>query len=110
MTIPIRAGAGFPQSGKINLDIAGEGSRRPGASSAQQAGPSFSDTLDKALGSVQQSQDTAADYVQRYARGENVELHQVMAASEEASISLQMLVEIRNKFTDAYKTVIGMQG
>ena len=42
--------------------------------------------------------------------GENVELHQVMAATEEASISLQMLVEIRNKFTEAYKTVIQMQG
>ncbi len=106
MTIPIRVG-GTQQPGKISLDIAGEGARRPGASAP---GSSFSETLDKALGNVQQSQDTASDYVQRYARGENVELHQVMAASEEASISLQMLVEIRNKFTDAYKTVISMQG
>src|SRR5436853_4587517 len=104
MTIPIRVG-GPQATGKISLDIAGENARRPGASLP---GPSFADTLDKALGSVQQSQDSAAELTQRFARGENVELHQVMAAAEEASISLQMLVEIRNKFTDAYKTVIQM--
>ncbi len=108
MPLPIRGG-GTPQSGRIGLNIAGEGMRRPG-SQQEVPGSSFADTLDKALGGVQQSQDSAADMVQRYARGENVELHQVMAATEEASISLQMLVEIRNKFTDAYKTVISMQG
>jgi flagellar hook-basal body complex protein FliE len=31
-----------------------------------------------------------------------------MAASEEASISLEMLVELRNKLMDAYKTVMNM--
>jgi flagellar hook-basal body complex protein FliE len=31
-----------------------------------------------------------------------------MAAAEEASISLEMLVELRNKLTDAYKTVVSM--
>ena len=31
-----------------------------------------------------------------------------MAAAEEASISLEMLVELRNKLTDAYKTVMAM--
>jgi flagellar hook-basal body complex protein FliE len=108
MTVPIRVGT--PQQGRISLDIAGEGSRRPGGLGAEPQGASFANTLDKALGNVQQSQDGAAEMVQRYARGENVELHQVMAATEEASISLQMLVEIRNKFTDAYKTVIQMQG
>ena len=108
MTIPIRGG--IPQRpGTISLDIAGENARRPSLG-GQPAGASFADTLDKALGSVQQSQDSAAEMVQRYARGEQVELHQVMAATEEASISLQMLVEIRNKFTEAYKTVIQMQG
>jgi flagellar hook-basal body complex protein FliE len=32
-----------------------------------------------------------------------------MAASEEASISLEMLVQVRNKFQDAYRTLISMQ-
>ena len=72
-------------------------------------GPSFKDTLAKAIGKVSDAQDTAADYMQKFVRGEPVELHQVMAATEEAGIALEMLVELRNKLTDAYKTVINMQ-
>ena len=37
-------------------------------------------------------------------------MHQVMAAVEESQISLQMLIEVRNKFTDAYKSLVNMQG
>jgi flagellar hook-basal body complex protein FliE len=73
------------------------------------SGPSFGDTLKRALGEVSEAQDTATDYIQRFMRGEPVELHQVMAASEEAGIALEMLVEMRNKFTDAYRTIINMQ-
>lgn len=72
-------------------------------------GTSFADTLKQAVNSVSQQQDVAADYATRFARGEPVELHQVMAASEEASISLEMLVSVRDKFLDAYKAVINMQ-
>ena len=71
-------------------------------------GPSFGDALKRALGEVSASQDTAQDYIQRFVRGEPVELHQVMAASEEASISLEMLVELRNKLMDAYRTVVSL--
>jgi flagellar hook-basal body complex protein FliE len=44
-----------------------------------------------------------------FLRGEPVELHEVMAATEEAGIALEMLIEIRNKVTDAYRTIINMQ-
>jgi flagellar hook-basal body complex protein FliE len=44
-----------------------------------------------------------------FLRGEPVELHQVMAASEEASISLELMVEIRNKLIEAYRTVMNVQ-
>jgi len=71
-------------------------------------GPSFSDTLKKAIGEVSTSQETSQDYIQRFVRGEPVELHQVMAAAEEASLSLEMLVELRNKVMDAYRTVVSM--
>jgi flagellar hook-basal body complex protein FliE len=72
-------------------------------------GTSFGDTLKNAIDNVQQTQDTAADYAARFTRGEPVELHQVMASAEEASITLEMLVQVRNKFMDAYKTVMTMQ-
>lgn len=73
------------------------------------SGTSFGDTLSGFINSISDSQDVAADYAQRFARGEPVELHQVMASAEEASISLEMLVQIRNKFQDAYKTLTSMQ-
>jgi flagellar hook-basal body complex protein FliE len=75
----------------------------------EQGGSSFADTLKTALNEVSGAQDNAADYVGKFMRGEPVELHQVMAASEEAGIALEMLIEVRNKFADAYRTVINMQ-
>jgi flagellar hook-basal body complex protein FliE len=56
-----------------------------------------------------QMQEDATDLIGRFVRGEPVELHQVMAASEEAGIALDFLVEMRNKLTDAYRTVMNMQ-
>ena len=70
---------------------------------------SLDDTLKRALGEVSNAQDNATDQMQRFMRGEPVELHQVMAAAEEAGIALEMLVELRNKFTEAYRTLVNMQ-
>ena len=110
MTAPI---GGFGSQGgpvgprRIGLDIAGEnGASRFGQPPV--GGPSFGDTLKRALNEVSASQDVSQDYIQKFVQGEPVELHQVMAAAEEASISLEMLVELRNKLTDAYKTVMQM--
>jgi flagellar hook-basal body complex protein FliE len=106
MTAPISGfgGAGGPR--RIGLDIAGEG----GIARFKQPAdaPSFGDSLKRAIGEVSSQQDTAQDYVQRFVRGEPVELHQVMAAAEEAQLSLEMLVELRNKMMDAYKSVVNM--
>jgi flagellar hook-basal body complex protein FliE len=107
MTAPIGGfGVGGVGQRPLGLDIAGEGS----LSRFQQpaGGPSFSDSLKRAMGQVSEQQDVAQDYVQRFVRGEPVELHQVMAAAEEAQLSLEMLVELRNKLMDAYKSVVNM--
>jgi flagellar hook-basal body complex protein FliE len=106
MTMPIGGPGG---RGQIGLDIAGEQNRIRPIGQGNADGTSFADSLKQAIGGVQQSQDTAADYVGKFMRGENVELHQVMAATEEAQLSLEMLIELRNKFADAYRTVINMQ-
>jgi flagellar hook-basal body complex protein FliE len=46
--------------------------------------------------------------ISAFVRGEPVEIHEVMAAVEEAGISLSLLVEVRNKLTEAYRTVMNM--
>jgi len=75
----------------------------------QGGGTSFADTLKDALGQTSQLQDTAKDAITAYLRGDPVEIHDVMAATEEAGIALDMLIEIRNKLTDAYRSVMQMQ-
>ncbi len=70
---------------------------------------SFGDLFTKALNDTSALQDDAKDMIGAFLRGEPVELHQVMAASEEAQISLELLVEVRNKLTDAYRTIMNIQ-
>lgn len=70
---------------------------------------SFKDTLADAIGDVQGLQDESADAVDAFLRGEPVELHDVMAAVEEAGLALEMLIEVRNRFVEAYRTVVNMQ-
>lgn len=71
--------------------------------------PSFGQTLQEALGQVSSLQDRAKDAISAFLRGEPVEIHQVMAAAEEAGIALEMLIEVRNKLMEAYRTVMNMQ-
>ncbi len=72
-------------------------------------GASFGDLLKRAINDASDLQGESKELISAFLRGEPVELHQVMAASEEASISLEILVEIRNKLTDAYRTVMNVQ-
>ncbi len=76
---------------------------------APTSGPSFADTLARVVNDTHQMQEDASALIARFVRGEPVELHQVMAASEEAGIALEFLVEMRNKVTDAYRSVMNMQ-
>jgi flagellar hook-basal body complex protein FliE len=87
----------------------GDGPRKISVDIGKGDGPSFGDTLKRALGEVSTAPDNATDQMQRFLRGEPVELHQVMAAAEESGIALEMLVELRNKFTSAYQTLVNMQ-
>jgi flagellar hook-basal body complex protein FliE len=72
-------------------------------------GPSFGDLFARVLNDTSGLEADAKDLIGAFLRGEHVELHQVMAASEEASISLELLVEIRNKLTDAYRSMMNIQ-
>ncbi|MEN9508324.1 MAG: flagellar hook-basal body complex protein FliE [Gemmatimonadota bacterium] len=70
---------------------------------------SFGNTLTRVVNEVSATRDNASEMVQAFANGENVELHQVMAAQEEAGIALDMMIELRNKVVEAYRSVISMQ-
>lgn len=94
-----RALAGISQpDGGVRLRLGGEA-----------AATSFADTLKSALGEVSGMQAKASYAIGAFVRGEAVEIHDVMAAAEEAGIALDFLIEVRNKLADAYRTVMQMQ-
>jgi flagellar hook-basal body complex protein FliE len=95
---------------RVHLDALQNGGLGSGsAGGASPGGTTFGDTLKQAIEKVSEAQDSSRANVSAFLRGEHVELHQMMAASEEAGIALEMLIEVRNKFTEAYRTVINMQ-
>lgn len=89
--------------------VAGLGIEIPRIGAERTAGSGFAETLTRALGEVSASQDRAREVTGAFMRGEPVEMHQVMAAAEEAGIAIEMLVGISNKLQEAYRSVISMQ-
>jgi flagellar hook-basal body complex protein FliE len=99
MTAPIRAaGISIPALERGETTLA----------APETGGPSFGDLFKRAINDTNGLQGDAQDLIGAFLRGEPVELHQVMAASEEAGIALDLLVEIRNKLTEAYRSVMNV--
>jgi flagellar hook-basal body complex protein FliE len=69
----------------------------------------FGNALTKFLNGASDAGDASADLTKRFANGDNVEMHQVMAASEEASLALDLVIALRDKAVDSYRTIINMQ-
>lgn len=110
MSDPI--GAAAARAASSFTDAIGQQGDKPNAIQVpvtRDQGPQFGDLLTRAINDVSAHQDKASETIGAFLRGEPVELHRVMAASEEAQISLQMMIEVRNKFLDAYRTLTSMQ-
>lgn len=79
------------------------------ASGVQPAGPAnFSDSLTQALNSVNDSQNRASDISAAYERGETIDIAKVMLARQEASVSFEATLQVRNKLLSAYKDIMSM--
>lgn len=74
----------------------------------QQLVNQLGDTFGKALDSLNQTQNASDTLMQKLVAGENVDLHQVMIASEEANISMQVALAMRDKLVSAYQEVMRM--
>jgi len=79
------------------------------AGTEQVQGPSFADMLSKAVSSVNETQQTANELAKSFELGQGgVDLTQVMIASQKASVSVQALTQVRNKFVQAYQDIMQM--
>lgn len=70
------------------------------------ATPSFSQTLQNAVGHVNDLQNHAGELTRAYALGQTSDVHGVMIAGEQASIAFQMTAQIRNKVVEAYQEMM----
>ncbi len=70
---------------------------------------SFAGMMQQAIDQVNQSQTQARELAQALEMGDpNVDIAQVMIASQKSSISFQALTEVRNKLLSAYQDVMNM--
>lgn len=70
---------------------------------------SFMDTLKEKLDAVNDKQIEAEDKTESFIKGDEIDIHEVMLASEEAKLSLELAVQIRNKIVEAYQEINRMQ-
>jgi len=75
-----------------------------------QAGPiDFAGWMAREIGSVNEKIVNSDQLLQRLATGQVDNLHQVMIGLEEAKLSFQLLVQVRNKLLEAYQDIMRMQ-
>jgi flagellar hook-basal body complex protein FliE len=75
----------------------------------QPASESFGSLLGRMVQEVNAKQNVAAEAVHSLQSGGNVSLHQAVIAMEEASVSFQLMVEVRNKLLESYQELMRMQ-
>jgi flagellar hook-basal body complex protein FliE len=79
-----------------------------GNGSGQSAGPDFGSVLKQAVGELQQLGAQADSSSLALAKGDPIDIHEVMLANEQASLGFSMALQVRNKLVDAYTEVMRM--
>ncbi|MER2077047.1 flagellar hook-basal body complex protein FliE [Psychrobacillus psychrotolerans] len=76
--------------------------------SPSEAQADFGDFLKTAIQSVNENQKASDVATEKLINGGDIELHDVMIASQKASITLNTTLEIRNKVVEAYQEIMRM--
>lgn len=76
---------------------------------AQAPNSSFASLLGRMVTEVSAKQAAAGQTVQGLQTGQAVTVHQAMIAMEEASVSFQLMAEVRNRLLESYQELMRMQ-
>jgi flagellar hook-basal body complex protein FliE len=71
--------------------------------------PSFSELVKDFASGVNDLQLQAGSAIDQLATGRTTDVHQVMIAVEEASVALDLMLEIRNRLLEGYQELMRMQ-
>lgn len=75
----------------------------------QKSGASFEAAIKDALKEVTAVQNEAEKAIEDFSKGEIKDIHTVVVAMEKADVSLQTLLQVRNKLLTAYEEILRMQ-
>jgi flagellar hook-basal body complex protein FliE len=94
------------------IEMPSELGRTQGAAATQPVGSSsdsFASLLGRLVSDVNSEQKISAQTVEALQSGQNVPLHQAVISMEEANVSFQLMVEVRNRLLAAYQEIMQMQ-
>jgi flagellar hook-basal body complex protein FliE len=98
------------------MDIQRIGALAPAFAPTGVAGPAaaagtgdFGRTLTDLLGKLGSTERATDQLVLRAAAGEDVDIHDVMIATQAESLAFQIGLQVRNKLVDAYHEIFRMQ-
>ncbi|CEN25069.1 flagellar hook-basal body protein FliE [[Clostridium] sordellii] len=70
---------------------------------------SFSDVIKSAIDKVNDMQVDSNNKVKSLIKGEDVSMHDVMISAQEAQMSMQLMIEVRNKVYEVYQDLNRVQ-
>jgi flagellar hook-basal body complex protein FliE len=98
------------------LPAAAEAVLRPSSNGASASGaapgdgsPEFLEVLHSALDDMQHLQGTAETKIAGVLNGSGTDVHSALIAVEQADLSFQLMMQVRNKIVSAYQEISRMQ-
>ena len=99
----------FQQPGSLEArDVANPDQLGPNLR-GEKPGTGFGELFDRAINQVNDAQKASAEIAKGYEQGRpDIDVTDVMIASEKAGVSFQAMVQVRNKLIEAYRDVMNM--
>lgn len=98
------------QNQRMDNDLAIKGQvDKPAGTEKVRETPGFGDMLSQAVDKVNDLQSTTGEMRTAYERGDpNVDITQVMVASQKSSVAFEGLSQVRNRVVRAYEDIMNM--
>ena len=81
----------------------------PGQAGENGAASNFMGSLKEAIGHINDAQSGASQAVDALVTGQTTNIHQTMVALQQADVSFQLMMQVRNKLVSAYEEIQRMQ-
>ena len=97
-----------PGAARTNLLDSAGAAGAAGAPGAATPPAKFDTIIGRALSAVESAQSNAAATTRSVLLGDNGRMHESMIAMQEASLSLSLMIEVRNKVVEGYQELMRM--